>query len=122
MGTDELAGQPGSRMLFMPWGAESVTCAAALALDLRDETHARGLVVVDHLTVVPDELAAWPHRTLRTRTPVAGVDVNADVVVIIGPSSCPRQLSEQYARVRLRHRHGAGSGSGRRVRRGPRPR
>lgn len=82
MGTDELAGRLGSRVLFVPWGAESVTCAAELALELRDETHARGLVVVDQLTVVPDELAAWPHRTLRTRTPVDG----ADVVAIIRPS------------------------------------
>lgn len=63
MGTDELAGQLGSRVLFVPWGAESVTCAAELAL-------------------VPDELAAWPPRTLRSRTPVDG----ADVVAIIRPS------------------------------------
>lgn len=82
MGTDELATQLGSRVLYVPWGAESVTCAAELALELRDETHARGLVIVDQLTVVPDELAAWPHRTLRSRTPVDG----ADVAAIIRPS------------------------------------
>lgn len=82
MGTDELAGRLGSRVLYVPWGAESVTCAAELALELRDETHGRGLVIVDQLTVVPDELAAWPHRTLRTRTPVDG----ADVAAIIRPS------------------------------------
>jgi len=82
MGTDELAGRLGSRVLFVPWGAESVTCAAELALELRDETHARGLVAVDQLTVVPDELAAWPHRTLRSQTPID----SADVVAIIRPS------------------------------------
>ncbi|MDP4331977.1 hypothetical protein Q7F20_01190 [Curtobacterium sp. A7_M15] len=65
----------------MPWGAESVTCAAELALELRDETHARGLVVVDQLTVVPNELAAWKTRTLLSPTPVDG----ADVVAIIRP-------------------------------------
>jgi hypothetical protein len=82
METDELAARLGSRVLFVPWGAESVTCAAELALELRDETHGRGLVIVDQLTVVPDELTAWPHRTLRSRTPVDG----ADVVAIIRPS------------------------------------
>lgn len=82
MGNDELADQLGSRVLFVPWGPESVTCAAELALELRDETHGRGLVVVDQMTVIPDELAAWPHRTLRTRTAVE----DGDVVAIIRPS------------------------------------
>lgn len=82
MGTDELAEQLGSRVLYVPWGAESVTCAAELALELRDKTHGRGLVIVDQLTVVPDELAVWPHRTLRTRTPVDA----SDVAAIIRPS------------------------------------
>lgn len=82
MGTEEIAEQLGPRVLYVPWSAESVTTAAELALELRNETHARGLVVVDQMTVIPDELLAWPHRTLKTRTVI---DV-ADVVALIRPS------------------------------------
>jgi hypothetical protein len=62
--------------------AESVTAAAELALELRDETHTRGLVVADQMTVIPDELRSWPHRTLKTRTAIA----HDDVVAVIRPS------------------------------------
>jgi hypothetical protein len=81
MGTDELADQLGSRVLFVPWSAESVTTAAELAQELRNGTGARGVVVVDQLTGKPDELAAWPHRTLRSRsTRVEPTDVAAVIL------------------------------------------
>jgi hypothetical protein len=82
LGTDEIAEQLGSRVLYVPWGAESITTAAELALQLHNERHTRGLVVVDRLTVVPDELQRWPHRTLKTRTPIAA----DDVLAVIRPS------------------------------------
>ena len=81
MGSDELAAQLGSRVLFVPWSAESVTTAAELAQELRNETGTRGVVVVDQLTVKPDELAAWPHRTLRSlSTRVEPTDVAAVIL------------------------------------------
>jgi len=78
----EIAALLGSRVLYVPWSVESVTTAAGLALELCDKTHARGLVVVDQMTVIPDELRAWPHRTLRTRTVITA----DDVLAIIRPS------------------------------------
>lgn len=82
VGTDEIAALLGSRVLYVPWSAESVTIAAELALELRDETQTRGLVVVDQMTVIPDELRAWPHRTLKTWKAIAA----DDVVAVIRPS------------------------------------
>jgi hypothetical protein len=81
MGSDELAAQLRSRVLFVPWSAESVTTAAELAQELRNETGARGVVVVDQLTGKPEELTAWPHRTLRSRsTRVEPTDVAAVIL------------------------------------------
>ncbi|MBB1198624.1 hypothetical protein [Curtobacterium flaccumfaciens] len=91
MGTEEIVEQLGARVLYVPWNAESVTTAAELALELRNETHARGVVVVDQMTVIPDELLAWPHHTLKTRTVIDA----ADVVAVIRPSY------ELLAQVRL---------------------
>lgn len=81
LGTEEIV-EHLARVLYVPWSAESVTTAAELALGLRNETHARGLVVVDQMTVIPDELLAWPHRTLKTRTAID----TADIVAVIRPS------------------------------------
>jgi hypothetical protein len=69
-------------VLFVPWSTEGVTMAAELALELRDETHGSGLVVVDQMTVIPDELTSWPHRTLRSRTAIG----SSDVVAVMQPS------------------------------------
>jgi hypothetical protein len=81
MGSDELADQLGSRVLFVPWSAESVTTAAELAQELRNETGTRGMVVVDQLTGKPEELTAWPHRTLRSlSTRVEPTDVAAVIL------------------------------------------
>jgi hypothetical protein len=81
MGTDELAEQLGSRWLFLPSSAESVTTAADLARELRNETGARGVVVVDQLAGKPEALAPWPHRTLRSRaTRVESTDVAAIIL------------------------------------------
>ncbi len=83
MGTGELAGQLGSRVLYVPWGAEeSVTCAAELAFGAPRRDARPGPRDRRPVDRRPDELAAWPTRTLRSRTPVDG----ADVAAIIRPS------------------------------------
>jgi len=79
---EQLVKQLGTRVLYVPWSTDSVTTAAELALELRSETRAWGLVVADQMSVRPDELLAWKHRTLKTRTEIDA----ADIVAAIRPS------------------------------------
>jgi len=86
-------------VLFVPWGPSSVDLAARTAIGLRQDRDLGGLVVANEKALVPDLLASWPHRTLRTRTAIpdrtavavvrpsyellAGVRVGADSVVVV---------------------------------------
>ncbi|TPG03968.1 hypothetical protein [Curtobacterium flaccumfaciens] len=79
---EELAELLGSRVLYVPWGAESVSVAAELALELHSETGSSGRVLAETTTVIPEELLAWPQRTTVTRTAADATDV----VAVIRPS------------------------------------
>lgn len=69
-------------LLFVPWSASSIDQAADTAIRLRLDRDLGGLVVANEKALVPTALAQWPHRTLRTRTPVPA----GTVVAVVRPS------------------------------------
>lgn len=86
-------------VFFVPWSTASVDQAAETAIRLRRERGLEGMVVANEKALVPGPLSGWPHRTLRTRTPIpprsvlavvrpsyellAGLRVPSDCVVVV---------------------------------------